>query len=141
MAENSIVRNKDELVSHGDGLVDPEYRKILEVVPGMEGFDINGMLAKLMQYVNMSDALSHVEKTLEYVVQIPIKHRDAFKAGEVLSIRTQKLVLCGLLYMKHWKMEKESLWIIFLLNRRRLFMETRSKVLLSVITIYICSSR
>src|SRR5699024_8681241 len=52
------------------------------------------------------------------------------------SIRTQKLVLCGLLYMKHWKMEKESLWIIFLLNRRRLFMETRSKVLLSVITIY-----
>lgn len=90
MAENSIVRNKDELVSHGDGLVDPEYRKILEVVPGMEGFDINGMLAKLMQYVNMSDALSHVEKTLEYVVQIPIKHRDAFKAGEVFINQNTK---------------------------------------------------
>ena len=90
MTENSIVKKKDELVSHDDVPADSEYRKILEVVPGMEGFDINGMLAKLMQYVNMSDALSHVEKTLEYVVQIPIKHRDAFKAGEVFINQNTK---------------------------------------------------
>ena len=50
----------------------------------MRVFDINGMLTKLMQYANMADALSHIERTVEYIVQIPIKHREAFEAGEGL---------------------------------------------------------
>ena len=99
MSENSIVRKNDELVPQEDGSVEPVYGKVLKVTPGTEGFDINGMLAKLMQYANMADALSHVERTLEYVVQIPIKHREAFDAGEVfLNQNTKTGVMWPTLY-------------------------------------------
>ena len=99
MSENPIVRKNDELVPQEDGSVEPVYDKVLKVTPGTEGFDINGMLAKLMQYANMADALSHVERTLEYVVQIPIKHREAFDAGEVfLNQNTKTGVMWPTLY-------------------------------------------
>lgn len=99
MAENPIVRKKDELVPQDDGSVEHVYGKVLNVTPGMEGFDINGMLAKLMQYANMADALSHVERAIEYVVQIPIKHREAFDAGEVfLNQNTKTGVMWPTLY-------------------------------------------
>ena len=99
MSENPIVRKNDELVPLEDGSVEPVYGKVLKVTPGTEGFDINGMLAKLMQYANMADALSHVERTLEYVVQIPIKHREAFDAGEVfLNQNTKTGVMWPTLY-------------------------------------------
>ena len=99
MSENPIVRKNDELVPQEDGSVEPMYGKVLKVTPGTEGFDINGMLAKLMQYANMADALSHVERTLEYVVQIPIKHREAFDAGEVfLNQNTKTGVMWPTLY-------------------------------------------
>ena len=99
MSENPIVRKNDELVPQEDGSVEPVYGKVLKVTPGTEGFDINGMLAKLMQYANMADALSHVERTLEYVVQIPIKHRKAFDEGEVfLNQNTKTGVMWPTLY-------------------------------------------
>ncbi len=99
MQENLIIRNNDELVPQEDGPVEPVYSKVLKVIPGMVGFDVDGMLAKLMQYANMADALSHVERTLEYVVQIPIKHREAFEAGEVfLNENTKTGVLWPTLY-------------------------------------------
>ena len=90
MEENLIVRKKDELDQHEDRPTEPVYGKVLKVVPEMEGFDVDGMLAKLIQYANMADALSHVERTLEYVVQIPIKHREAFEAGEVFINQNSK---------------------------------------------------
>ena len=99
MAEEFSIINSDELLPQKDGTIEPVYCKVLKVTPGMEGFDINGMLAKLMQYANMADALSHVERTLEYVVQIPIKHREAFDAGEVfLNQNTKTGVMWPTLY-------------------------------------------
>ena len=99
MSENPIVKKNDELVPQKDGSAEPVYCKVLKVTPGMAGFDINGMLAKLMQYANMADALSYVERTLEYVVQIPIKHHDAFDAGKVfLNQNTKTGVIWPTLY-------------------------------------------
>ena len=99
MSENPIVRNTDELVSQEDGSVEAMHGKVLKVTQGMEGFDINGMLTKLMQYANMTNALSHVERTLEYVVQIPIKHREAFDTGTVfLNQNTKTGVMWPTLY-------------------------------------------
>ena len=80
MAENSLVRKNDELASQKDISLEPVYGKTLKVMTEMKNIDIDGMLAKLMQYANMSDALSHVERTLEYVVQIPVKYKEAFDA-------------------------------------------------------------
>ncbi len=99
MSENPIVRRNGELGLQDDGSVETVNGKVLEVTAGTEGFDIDGMLAKLMQYANMADALSHVERTLEYVVQIPIKHQEAFDAGKVfLNQNTKTGVMWPTLY-------------------------------------------
>ena len=90
MADDPIVRGNDELVTQEDGQAESVNGKVLKVTPGMEGFDINGMLAGLMQYANMADALGHVERTVEYVVQIPVKYREAFEAGKVLINQNEK---------------------------------------------------
>ncbi len=90
MTENSIVRKNGEITPQKEGTIDPENGKVLLVKPENEGFDINGMLTKLMQYANMADALSHIERTVEYIVQIPIKHREAFEAGEVFINQNSK---------------------------------------------------
>ena len=90
MSDNPIARKNDELVPQEGGSVGTVSGKVLKVTPGMEGLDINGMLAKLMQYANMADALSHVERTIEYVVQIPVKYREAFEAGEVFINQNEK---------------------------------------------------
>ena len=99
MSENLINRKDDEIVLLEDGLAEPVYDKVMKVTSETEDFDINGMLARLMQYANMADALSHVERSLEYVVQIPIKHREAFDAGEVfLNQNTKTGVMWPTLY-------------------------------------------
>lgn len=90
MAENPIIRENSELAPQGDNPVELVYGKALIVTPETEGFNIDGMLAKLMQYANMADALSHVERTIEYVVQIPIKHQEAFDAGKVFINQNSK---------------------------------------------------
>lgn len=50
----------------------------------------DGLLAKLTQYANVADALAHVEKSVEYVVQIPLKHKEAFQAGDLFLNQNSK---------------------------------------------------
>ena len=64
--------------------------KILRVTSKTQGIDIDSLLAKLVQYANITDALSHVEKTVEYVVQIPLKHTEAFAANELFLNQNSK---------------------------------------------------
>ena len=90
MSENPIVRKNDELVTKNESTGETVYGKVLKINSRTEGFDINGMIAKLMQYANMADALSHVERTVEYVVQIPIKYREAFNTGKVFLNQNTK---------------------------------------------------
>ena len=90
MSENPIIRRKDELVTHDRGADGRVPGKVLSIVPGMEGVDFNGMLAALVQHVNMGHALTHIEPTLEYVVQVPIKYREALKKGELFLNENMK---------------------------------------------------
>ena len=101
MTENPIIKKNDEIAAQEDGAVESVFGKVLEVTPETEGIDPNGMLAKLMQYANMADALSHVERSLEYVVQIPIKHQEAFETGKVFINQNSKTgVMWPTLYEK-----------------------------------------
>ena len=90
MPEDPIIRENGEIITQEDREVEQIYGKVLMITPETDGFDINGMLAKLMQYVNMADAISHVKRTMEYVVQIPIRHREAFEAGKVFINQNSK---------------------------------------------------
>ncbi len=101
MPVNPIVRKNEDLVPQEDGSVGHVYGKVLKVTPGMEGFDINEMIARLMQYANLADALSHIERTIEYVVQIPVKYREAFDTEKVfLNQNTKTGVMWPTLYEK-----------------------------------------
>ena len=101
MAENPIVKRNGELVPQEDDPIELVYDKVLNVTPETEGLDVNGMLAKLFQYANMADALSHVERSIEYVVRIPIKHQEAFDAGKVFINQNSKTgVMWPTLYEK-----------------------------------------
>lgn len=46
----------------------PRDAKILHIDSETEGINLDGIFAKLIQYANIADALTHVEKTVEYVV-------------------------------------------------------------------------
>lgn len=87
--KNAVVKKKDELSSSDD----ISQGKILCIGSDDEpsvGIDADRILMTLIQYANIGDALSHIEKTVEYVVQIPIKHKDAFEAGEVFINQNSK---------------------------------------------------
>lgn len=63
--------------------------------------DYNSILTKLAQYANIADALAHVEKSAKYVVQIPLKYKEAFEAGDVILNQNSKTgVVWPTLYKK-----------------------------------------
>ena len=98
-SENPIIKKNDELILQEEQDIEPVNGKVMRVTSETEGVNLDGILAKLMQYANMADALAGVEKTVEYVVQIPIKHKDAFQAGEVfLNQNTKTGVMWPTLY-------------------------------------------
>lgn len=74
---NAIVPKGDETPTSDDG-------RVMRVTADTDGIDFDGILADLIQYANIADAIAHVEKSVEYVVQIPVKYREAFEAGELL---------------------------------------------------------
>ena len=101
MADDLSVRKNGELAPQGDNSIVPVYGKVLEVTSETANFDINRILAKLMQYANMADALSNVERTTEYIVQIPTKYQEAFEAGEIFINQNSKTnVMWPTLYEK-----------------------------------------
>lgn len=81
--DKAIVEKNDKPALQDEIRPDPVYRKVLHVTPETREINFDGILAKLMQYANMADAIAHIEKTVEYVVQIPLKHKEAFQTGEV----------------------------------------------------------
>ena len=97
--ENAIIEKKEDIVPQDKTAVVQNCGKVLHITPKTEGVDYNGLLARLVQYVNIADALSHVEKTVEYVVQIPAKHMKAFETGKaVLNQNSKTGVLWPTLY-------------------------------------------
>ncbi|WP_194611064.1 hypothetical protein [Clostridium vitabionis] len=95
MAEKNVVVKKDSDLVPGETL----HAKVLHITAETEGVDFNGLLARLTQYVNIGDALAHVERQMKYVVQIPLKDQEAFNAGELfLNQNTKTGVLWPTLY-------------------------------------------
>ena len=72
------------MIPQGDGAIVPSDKKELSVTQETNGFDVDGLLNQLFQYANIGDILSHVEQRVEYVVQIPLKYKEAYDAGELL---------------------------------------------------------
>lgn len=80
----------NDIIKRKDGEVEAVNNKVMHITPETTDINFEDVLAKLTQYVNVADAISHVEKTVEYVVQIPLKYKDAFQTGEVFINQNQK---------------------------------------------------
>lgn len=78
------------IISRGEEADDLSKKKVLNVTPETKEIDINGLLAQLFQYMNIEDILSHIENHIEYVVQIPLKHKEAFDVGELFINENSK---------------------------------------------------
>lgn len=97
--EKTIVKKASELVeSEGTDLMEG---KILHVSEDTEGIDLFGIIARLSQYANVTNAITHVQKEMLYVVQIPVKYQKAFDAGDLMMNQNSKTgVLWPTLYEK-----------------------------------------
>ena len=65
-------------------------KKYLKVSGLQKDINFTGLVDKVAQYVNIADIVSNIEKSAEYVVQIPAKYKDAFDAGEVFINKNKK---------------------------------------------------
>lgn len=84
------VANKDDVITQTNSSSNEDYEKILYVSSETKGNEMNGLLAALIQYTNIGNALSNIERTAEYVVQIPLKYRKAFEEGKLFLNQNSK---------------------------------------------------
>lgn len=84
----TAINGKNQIVKKEQK--DSTGRKIMSITSKTYGINFESILAKLMQYANVVDALSHVEKKMKYVVQIPIKYEEAIQSGEMFINQNSK---------------------------------------------------
>ncbi len=70
--------------------MDDKDSKILRIFDGMKDIDYQGILANLVQCVDIGKALGEVEKKVEYVVRIPSKYKEQFENGELFINKNLK---------------------------------------------------
>lgn len=93
--ENAREETNTGLVEEGktsecEIVVDDSERKILKIYDGMKDINFNGILANLVQLIDIGKAVGEVEKKIEYVVRIPAKYREQFETGEVFINKNLK---------------------------------------------------
>ena len=78
-----------------------KYNKEIHITKDTEEIDFHKTISEMMQYVNASNAIKNVQRGIEYVVQIPVKYKDALEKGEVFLNQNSKTgVLWPTLYKK-----------------------------------------
>ena len=88
--ENGLVRGEEQMTTTDGDDLEAVSGKVLTITKETVDADVPGMLAKLMQYANIGHVVAHIEKGVEYIVQIPLEHKKAFEAGELLMNESQK---------------------------------------------------
>lgn len=86
---NDPLDIKTDLIDTETTIINKE-KKYLKVSGLQKDINFTGLVDKVAQYVNIADIVSNIEKSAEYVVQIPAKYKDAFDAGEVFINKNKK---------------------------------------------------
>ena len=86
---NDPLDIKTDLMDTETTIINKE-KKYLKVSGLQKDINFTGLVDKVAQYVNIADIVSNIEKSAEYVVQIPAKYKDAFDAGEVFINKNKK---------------------------------------------------
>ena len=99
--ESGLVKSEGEIITEGSDNLAISNRKVLTITEETVNADVKGYLVMLMQYANIGEVVTHIEKGVEYIVQIPLKHKKAFDAGELfINENTKTGVLWPTLYKK-----------------------------------------
>lgn len=86
---NDPLDIKTDLMDTETAIINKE-KKYLKVSGLQKDINFTGLVDKVAQYVNIADIVSNIEKSAEYVVQIPAKYKDAFDGGEVFINKNKK---------------------------------------------------
>ena len=86
---NDPLDIKTDLIDTETTIINQE-KKYLKVSGLQKDINFTGLVDKVAQYVNIADIVSNIEKSAEYIVQIPAKYKDAFDAGEVFINKNKK---------------------------------------------------
>lgn len=78
------TQSGNELAPQNGATIIPAFsaKKTLAIRRDTHKAEFAGVLARLSQYADIGHALSHIEKTVEYVVQIPLQYQKQFESGE-----------------------------------------------------------
>ena len=83
MDHKDIIPVESERETANAEEVKTDLGHVLNVSEDTEGIDFGDILNKLLQYANIAISLENIERTTEYVVQIPVKYQKAFEAGQL----------------------------------------------------------
>lgn len=81
--EDNKLIEIDKQSAVDSSILSPEEEKLLTIRREMKEVNFNGIIAKLSQYVDLAQAVSHIEKTKEYIVKIPLQHQAEFDEGKL----------------------------------------------------------
>lgn len=68
----------------------PSTGKSWRIKPEEVKLSLEDILSRLFQYSNIADTATHINSKMEYVVQIPLKYRQAFEDGELSMNQNMK---------------------------------------------------
>ena len=88
--EDGLVRGENQMTPAESDELDLTGKKVLTITEETVDADVKGMLAQLVQYANIGQVVAKIEKGAEYIVQIPLKYKKAFDAGELLMNENMK---------------------------------------------------
>ena len=88
--KNKIVKSASDTEIQESELGKAGGKTLFITNKNSDKFSIFSLLNSLMQYANITDAFTCIEKTTDYVVQIPFKYKNEFDAGKVFINQNSK---------------------------------------------------
>lgn len=82
IVNKEIIATEELEKMEGEIVLDSKGNKILKIYEGMTNIDYAGIIDRLAQYVNIAEIISTIEKSAEYVVQIPVQYQKQYETGE-----------------------------------------------------------
>lgn len=81
--KNDITKKNDKIILQDNGRIEIVYRKVMCATSETAEVSVDVFWAELMQCAKIADSFAHVEKAVEYVMEILIKHKEVFQTAKV----------------------------------------------------------
>lgn len=90
LKKNEITPVEQTENMDGEIAFDNKGNKVLKIYESMKNNDFASSINKLIQYINIAEITSSIEKGVEYVVQIPTQYQKQYESGEYFINQNKK---------------------------------------------------